>query len=72
MFGKTKTIKESPFLNKYGGLDLIEVNGTKLLRMENYMSCDLFSLTKEQEEAFHLLCDVVEVTVERGEIRKLI
>lgn len=60
----TETIKESPFYNGYGGLDLVKDDeGNLWLRMsDSIMGDDFFGpLSLEQVAAFELLCQAPEV-----------
>jgi hypothetical protein len=53
-------IKESPFTNTYGSLNLVRgESGNFYLEMEDALGNDLYGpLTDEQVKAFHLLCEV--------------
>lgn len=57
-----KLVKESPFGNTYGGLELHQdEGGLFFLRMDDPMGGSEFGpLTNEQVEAFHTLCDAPE------------
>lgn len=56
----TIKIKESPFCNTYGSLNLVKGDdGNFYLEMEDPQGDDLYGpLTEEQVDAFHLLCEV--------------
>jgi hypothetical protein len=56
----TIKIKQSPFTNTYGSLNLVKGDdGNFYLEMEDPQGDDLYGpLTDEQVEAFHLLCEV--------------
>ncbi len=55
-----KIIKESPFVNTYGRLILVEdENGDKYLEMGDCFGPDYFGpLSDEQVKAFYLLCEL--------------
>jgi hypothetical protein len=55
-------ISQSPFVNTYGGLALVNNEAGELfLRMQDCFGHDVFGpLTEEQVKAFHVLCKVEE------------
>lgn len=56
----TTKIKESPFCNTYGSLNLVKGDDENFyLEMEDPQGDDIYGpLTEEQVKAFYLLCEV--------------
>lgn len=54
----TELVRRSPFINTYGGLDLVKSDDGRFLRMGDCYGPDLFGpLSDEQVAAFHTLCE---------------